>query len=125
MKIAVIVVRTLIGLLFLFASAAYFLNLIPPTEISGKPKVFMEGLAASGYILPVVKTLELLCGLALVSGRYVALAIVVIFPIAVNILLVHALLLPDGLPVAILLFLGILFLAFARRDSYESLLAAR
>lgn len=125
MKIAVIIVRTLIGLLFLFASITYFLNLIPAAEMSGKPKIFMEGLAASGYIMPVVKTLELLCGLAFVSGRFVALAVVVIFPIAVNILLVHAFLLPEGLPIAVLLFLGILFLAFVHHESYTPLLAAK
>jgi putative oxidoreductase len=125
MKIAVIIVRILVGLLFLFASVTYFLNLIPPAEMSGKPRIFMEGLAASGYILPVVKAFELLCALAFVSGRFVALAIVVIFPIAVNILLVHALLIPEGLPVAILLFFGILFLAFAHRESYQPLLAAK
>ncbi|HEY0427518.1 MAG TPA: hypothetical protein VGC76_06905 [Pyrinomonadaceae bacterium] len=125
MKIAVIIVRVLVGLLFLFASVTYFLNLVPTPEMAGRPKIFMDGLAASGYIMTVVKAFELLCGLAFVSGRYVALAVVVIFPIAVNILLVHAFLLPDGLTVAIPLFLAILFLAYAYRKNYEPLLAAK
>lgn len=125
MKIAIIIVRILVGLLFLFASITYFLNLIPQPEMTGNPKIFNDGLAASGYIMPVVKTLELLCGLAFVSGRFVALAVVVIFPIAVNILLVHAILLPDGLVIAIPLFLGILFLAYAYRKNYAPLFAAK
>ncbi len=125
MKIAVIIVRTLIGLLFLFASITYFLNVAPPPELTGNVKIFMDGLAASGYIMPVVKVFELLCGLAFVSGRFVALAVVVIFPIAVNILLVHAFLIPSGLPVAIPLFLGILFLAYAYRQNYEPLLQSK
>ena len=125
MKIAIIIVRTLIGLLFLFASITYFLNVVPPPELTGKVKVFMDGLAASGYIMPVVKAFELLCGLAFVSGRFVALAVVVIFPITVNILLVHAVLIPAGLPVAIPLFAGILFLAYAYRRNYQSLLQAK
>lgn len=125
MKIAVIVVRTLVGLMFLFASITYFLNLAPPPEMAGRPKIFMDGLAASGYIMPVVKTLELLCGLAFVSGRFVSLAVILIFPIAVNILLVNFFLLPEGLPIVIPLFLGILFLAFANRKNYEPLFAAK
>jgi putative oxidoreductase len=125
MKIAVIIVRTLVGLMFLFASITYFLNVIPPPEMTGRPKAFTEGLAASGYIMTVVKVLELLCGLAFVSGRFVALAVVVIFPIAVNILLVHVFLLPDGLAIAIPLFLGILFLAYAHREKYKPLFAAK
>lgn len=125
MKIAVIIVRTLIGLLFLFASVTYFLNVAPPPEMTGRPKEFMEGLEASGYIMPVVKVFELLCGLAFVSGRFVALAVVVIFPIAVNILLVHAILLPEGLVIAIPLFLAILFLAYVEREKYKPMLAAK
>ncbi len=125
MKVVVIIVRTLIGLLFLFASITYFLNVVPPPELTGNVKIFMEGLTASGYIMPVVKVFELLCGLAFVSGRFVALAVVVIFPIAVNILLVHAFLIPSGLPVVIPLFLGILFLAYAYRQNYEPLLQSK
>lgn len=125
MKIAVIIVRTLVGLMFLFASITYFLNVFPQPEMTGKAKVFMDGLAASGYIMPVIKVFELLCGLAFVSGRFVPLAVIVIFPIAINILLVHAFLLADGLPVVIPLFLGILFLAYANRKNYESLLTSK
>ena len=125
MKIAIIVVRSLVGLLFLFASITYFLNVFPQPEFTGNPKIFMDGLTASGYIMPVVKVFELLCGLAFVTGRFVPLAVVLIFPIALNILLTHAFLLPDGLPVVILLFLGILFLAYANREKYKPLFEAK
>ncbi len=128
MKIAVIIVRVLVGLLFLFASVTYFVNVIfnifPPPEHTGNAKIFMDGLEASGYILPIVKVFEFLCGLAFVTGRFVPLAVVVIFPIAVNILLTHAVLLPEGLAVAIPLFLAILFLAYANREKYKPLLEA-
>lgn len=126
MKIAVIIIRTLIGLMFLFASITYFLNVAPPPEgFTGETKTFMDGLAASGYILPVTKVFELLCGLAFVSGRFVALAVVLIFPIAVNILLINAVHLPSGLPIVIPLFLGILFLAYASRDKYLPLFESK
>ncbi len=88
-------------------------------------KLFSEGMTASGYLLPLVKTIELLCGIAFVSGRFVPLATVLIEPIVINILLVHALLAPEGLPVAVLLFSGILFLAFVYRRNYEPLFAVK
>ena len=125
MKIAVIVVRTLIGLLFLFASVTYFLNLVPQPELTGNVKIFTDGINASGYIMPVAKFFEFLCGLAFVSGRFVALAVVLIFPIALNILLINVFLMPSGLPIVIPLFLGILFLAYAHRENYKPLFAAR
>lgn len=124
MKVAMVIVRTLIGLLFLFASVAYFLNLVPQPEMTGKMKLFTDGLAASGYLMPLVKTIELFCGIAFVAGRFVPLAVVLIAPIAVNILLVHVFLAPEGLPVAIPIFLGLLFLAYVYRKNYEPLLTA-
>lgn len=127
MKYAVIIVRTLIGLLFLFASVTYFLNVMPPPpELSGDTKTFMDGLAASKYIMPVAKVFELLCGLMFVSGRFVALAVILIFPIALNILFINALHLPpSGLAVAIPLFLGILFLAYSEREKYAPLFSSK
>ena len=125
MKTAVIIVRTLIGLMFLFSSLTYFLNLVPQPDLTGDIKTFMDGIAASGYIMPVAKVFEFLCGLAFVSGRFVSLAVVLIFPIALNILLINIFLMPSGLPIAIPLFLGILFLAYAHRENYKSLLVAK
>lgn len=125
MKIAVIIVRILIGLMFLMASITYFLNFAPPPELTGNAKAFTDGLTASGYVMPVVKFIELLCGLAFVAGRFVALAIVLIFPIALNILLTNLFLLPGGLPIVIPLFLGILFLAFAYIENYKPMLSAK
>ena len=126
MKIAVIIVRTLVGLLFVLSAVTYFLNVAPPPEdLTGDTKTFFDGLAASHYILPVAKVFELLCGLMFVSGRFVALAVVLIFPIALNILLINALHLPSGLVIAIPLFLAILFLAYTQREKYLPLLEAK
>jgi putative oxidoreductase len=121
MKITLIIVRTLMGLLFLFASVTYLFNLITPPEPTGAMKIFSDGLEASVYIMPVVKVIELLCGLAFVSGFFVPLAAVLISPIIVNILLVHAFLAPSGLPSAIFLVLANLFIAFYYRDRYKPL----
>lgn len=125
MKIAIIIVRALIGLLFLFASVTYFLNLVPEPELTGKMKLFSEGIAASGYLMPLVKTIEMLCGIAFVTGKFIPLAIVLIAPIAVNILLVNVFLAPEGLPIVIPLFAGILFLAYCYRKNYETLFAVK
>jgi putative oxidoreductase len=125
MTIAVIIVRILLGLLLIFASAAYFFDLAPQPELEGDMAVFSAGLSASGYILPVVKTVELLCGLALISGLLVQLATVVIFPVAMNIFMVHLLLEPTGLPVALFVVLANLFLAYACRQHYRALFSRR
>lgn len=125
MKIAQIVIRTLLGLLFLFASITFLLSLFPEPELEGSMKLFNEGLAAAVYMMPLVKTIELLCGISFVTGRFVPLATLVIFPITVNIVLVHFFLAPEGIPVAIFVLLSNLFLAYYYRDRYKSLFTSK
>jgi len=121
MKIAVIIVRVLMGLMFAFASIVVLFKLVPQPEQTGDVKIFMDGVTASVYMMTTIKVIELICAVAFLSGRFVPLAAVVIFPITLNILLFHLFLGPEGLPVAILLMIGNLFLAWHYKDKYKAL----
>ncbi|TRX43025.1 DoxX family protein [Flavobacterium restrictum] len=124
MKIATIIIRTLIGLLLLFASISYFFHLMPEPESTGNFKAFNVGLVAATYIMPMAKTVELLCGLSFVAGKYVTLANILIMPITINILFINFFLAPEGLPIAALLFLGNVFLIYRYWDNYKSVFTA-
>jgi len=117
-----VIVRTLMGLLFLFASITYFFNLITPPPMTGPIKTFNEGLAASGYFFTLLKITELVCGLLLVTGYFVPLAMVILSPIIVNILMVHTFLDRTGLPVAVFLVLANIFLAWYYRERFAGIL---
>lgn len=125
MKIATIIIRVLLGLLFVFASGSYFLELFPEPELAGEMKIFNDGINAAIYLMPTVKFLELICGLAFLTGRFVPLATVVIFPITINILGVHTFLAPEGLPVAVFVLLANLFLAYRNWSHYKGLLESK
>ena len=125
MKIATIIIRILLGLIFAMSSIVYFLHLFPQPELKGALKIFNEGMAASVYLLPFVKGTEFVCAVAFLSGRYVTLASVIIFPVILNIILVHSFLAPEGLPVAIFLLLSVLFLAYTNRKNYVTLFVAK
>jgi len=120
-RIAGVVVRVLLGLLFLFASSTYFLGLITPPPMTGAIKTFNDGLDAAVYLVPLVKTIELLCGIAFVTGRFVPLATVLIAPIVVNIVLVHAFMAPEGLPIALFAAFASAFTAWQHRERYKPL----
>ena len=124
MKIAYIIVRILVGLLFIFASVAVLFNLAPPPpDLPARAKIFMDGVNATGYLMTLIKVTELLCGLAFVSGFFVPLATVVIAPITINILLYHIFVLPEqGLPVGIFLVLANIFLAYYNWDKFKTVL---
>ena len=121
MKRTLLVVRILMGLLFLFSSTTYLFKLITPPEPTGAMKIFNTGLQASVYLMPLVKIVELVCSIAFLSGKFVPLAAVLISPVIVNIVFVHAFLGPEGLPLAILLVLANSFIAYNYRDRYKPL----
>jgi uncharacterized membrane protein YphA (DoxX/SURF4 family) len=125
MKIAMIIVRTLMGLLFIFASVVVLFNLVPRPELTGVTKTFNEGLDSVGYFWYLLKITELVCGIAFVSGRFVPLATVVIAPVIINIFMFHAFIDRTGLPVAIFLVLANIFVAYYYRDAYHGLLRAK
>jgi putative oxidoreductase len=127
MKIAMIIVRTLMGLMFLFASVVvlFKIDMGKMPEMSEANKTFMAGVMASGYLLTFIKVTELVCSILFLTGRFVTLATVVIFPITINILLSHIFVAPEGIPTAALLLIGNLFLAYYYRKNYETLFAVK
>ncbi|WP_264564660.1 DoxX family protein [Flavobacterium sp. N3904] len=124
MKIATIIIRSLIGLLLLFASISYFLHLFPEPPLEGNMKIFNDGIKASGYLMPLVKIVELLCGLSFITGKFNKLSFILLMPISINILFTHICLAPEGIPVAAFLFVGNIFLIYTKWDSYKGLFEA-
>jgi uncharacterized membrane protein YphA (DoxX/SURF4 family) len=130
MRIALIIVRTLMGLLFLFASTTYFLlimGMFPAPPMEGAVKTFNEGLAASGYFFTLLKITEFVCAILLLTGRFVPLALVILSPIIINIFFVHMFLdrSPASLATATFLVLANIFLAYCYRDAFRPLLTSR
>lgn len=121
MKIATLIVRSLLGILFLFTSVSYFLHLNPEPASTGDFKAFQVGLVASTYLIPLAKTIELLCGLSFVTGKFTTLANIIIFPVIINILLINYFLTPENLPIAIGIFLANIFLIYSHWENYKGL----
>lgn len=107
------IARLLLGLIMFASGVAGYFNLIPvPPDLPEKLVTFNTGLAASGYFFPFLKLTEIVCGALLLSGYFVPLALVVLAPIVLNIFMVHAFLAPDGLPLALILGLLMIYLSF-------------
>ena len=125
MKIAVIIIRTLMGLLFLSGAIVVLFNLVKQPELAGNAKIFMDGLNASGYLMTLIKATELVCGIAFVTGYFVPLASVVIAPVIVNIFFFSLFINPSELPIAIFLVIGNSFLAYSNWEKYKPILSAK
>lgn len=124
MKFAVIGARVLLGLIFVVFGLNGFFNFIQPPEMSEAAGSLMGALVATGYFMVVVKLVEVVSGLMILTGRFLPLGLVLLAPVSVNILLLHIFLDQTGLPMAIFIIAAQLFLAWAYRDSFSSLLQA-
>ena len=120
--------RIVLGLVFFVFGLNGFLNFIPPPPPETMPAgalAFGTALMNTGYMIPLIKGSEVLCGALLLSNRFVPLALVVLAPIVVNIILFHAVLAPSGVIMAVVVLLLELGLAWSYRDAYRPLLRAR
>lgn len=107
-----LVVRILLGALFLFGGIAFFFTQ-PPEIPPGDMATYMNGMIASKYFFPFLKVTEILCGLMLVSGFFVPLALVVLAPISINIFMVHLMLVgPETLLTPVLIGAAMIYLSF-------------
>jgi putative oxidoreductase len=121
MRIAIIIVRVLLGGLMLFASISYFFKLGDQPAPTGDMATVMAGFMASKYMFPLVKVIELLAGISLVSGKFMRAFLLILLPISVNIFLLHAVVTKSDLPVAAFVLLANLFLIYANWNSYKHL----
>ena len=107
-----IVIRVLLGGLFAFSGIAFFL-MTPPEIPPGDLATFMAGMMASKYFFPLLKVTEIVCGLLLISGFFVPLALVVLAPIVINIFFVHLMMTPiETLVTPVLIGIAMIYLSF-------------
>ena len=121
MKIATIIVRVLLGAMMLFASISYFFNIGEQPAPTGDMATLMGGLMASKYMFPLVKSIELITGLMLVSGKFVKLGTLLLLPISVNIFLIHTVTQVSDLPVAIFVLVANVFLIYAYWNDFKEI----
>jgi len=100
----------------------HFAPLPPEPERAG---AFLGALAATGYMIPLIKGTEVVAGALLLANRFVPLALALLAPGLVNIVLFHAFLAPAGLAVPLVLLAAELTLAWTYRGAYAPMLAAR
>jgi len=122
MKVATIIVRTLLGLMFVVFGANIFLQFIPKPP-DPQPKLaedFINALMVSHYI-HVVGALQFVGGLLLLIGRFVPLGLTLLGPVIVNIALFHIFLAPSGLPMVAVVSAMALFLLWSYRSAFAGL----
>ena len=123
MKIATIIARVLLGLVFLVFGLNAFLHFMPmPPPPKNEAGAFLGALFSSGYLY-AIKCFEISGGLLLLIGRKVPLGLTLVGPVIVNILFYDIFLDHTGLPMGIIVGALALFLLYRYRSAFAGLLS--
>lgn len=122
MKTTVLVSRILLGAIYLIFGLDYFFRFIPYQPLhTGAAGAFIAGLKGTGYFYPMQKIIQIVAGLSLIFNRYPAFAAVVLFPISLNVLLFHTILVPSGWLMGVTLMVPNLLLGYGYRKYYNGM----
>src|SRR5215212_1878471 len=121
MKYVIVIVRVLLGLMFVVFGSNAFLKFLPMPELQGEAGAFIGAMIHSGYMY-VVAVLQVLGGLCLLLGaRFVPLGLTLLGPVIVNIVLYHLFLDSTGLPIAVVTAALSLFLLWIYRFKFPAI----
>jgi uncharacterized membrane protein YphA (DoxX/SURF4 family) len=121
MKIATVIVRAVLGLMFVVFGSNGFLKFMPMPQMSGHPAEFIGSMAATGY-LQFIAAFQVLGGALLLIGRYVPLGLTLLGPIVANIVIYHLCMDRAGMPMAFIVAALSVFLLWRYRDAFAGLL---
>jgi uncharacterized membrane protein YphA (DoxX/SURF4 family) len=120
MQIICWVLRIILGVLMLLGALTHVTN---AKEGAMADNTLITAMVNTGYLWPIIGTVELLAGVAILAGRFVPLALIMLAPITLNILLFHLSHPnhPDGIGIALAIILPHLGLAWLYREDFSSL----
>jgi putative oxidoreductase len=124
MKVAVVVARVLVGLVFVVFGSDKIVPFIPAQMPPGDAGTLMGVMFSHHWIL-FYGFVETAGGLMLLSGRFVPLGLTLLAGMLTNILLFDVTLAPSGLPIALVIGLLEVFLVWAYRDSFAGIFSAK
>jgi len=105
MKIASIIARYLMGLIFLVFGLNGFLHFIPMPPPKGALAAQFGGAIFGSHYWIVIFGVQVIGGVLLLVNQFVPLALAILGPVIVNIFFFHAFMAPEGLPLAIVVIL--------------------
>ncbi|MCE9530807.1 MAG: hypothetical protein K8T89_06755 [Planctomycetes bacterium] len=124
MKYAVIGIRTLLGLAFVVFGLEHFLHFMkmPVPELPPAAIHLMSAFGPTHY-LDVVKVIEIIGGVLLLTGLFVPLGLVLLTPVIVNIALFDVLIMQKPGALGLPMLAMAIFLIWAYRAHFRSVFA--
>jgi putative oxidoreductase len=117
------VLSILLGLMMINSGLNKLFNYIPvPPDLPEAVVKDNVAMMEIQWLMPLIAVAEIIGGLLLLLKRTRPMGVLVIFPVMVGILLVHLFVMPEGLPIALVLWGILAWLIYENRDKYLMLI---
>ena len=120
MEIVIIIVRILLGLLFVVFGLNGWFHFIPLPPRQGRAAEFIGAMIGTGYF-NVILILQVVGGLLVLIGISVPLGLILLGPVIVNIMMFHLFMDRKGIGLALFILVLSLFLLWQYRASFAGL----
>ncbi len=117
--------RVILGLIYFIFGLNFFLQFIPQPPSSEEMTKLTTAIYMSGYMFQFIKITEIIGGALLLLNLFTPLALVILAPITLNIIAMHAFLDPSGLPVGLVLAVIHIALGYFYFDKFKPMLAMK
>jgi uncharacterized membrane protein YphA (DoxX/SURF4 family) len=124
MKIAVLIARILLGLIFVFFGLNAFLHFLPSPPPPGVAGQFIGAVFVSHFYVAIF-ALQVIGGVLLLANRYVPLALIILASIIVNILNFHITMAPSGIGPGLLVTVLWIIVFIGFRRAFDGILSAK
>jgi putative oxidoreductase len=125
MNYAKIGTRTILGLIYFVFGLNFFFQFLPQPPSTEAMSNLTGAIYMSGYMFQFVKITEIVGGALLLLNLFTPLALVILAPITLNILAIHAFLDPSGLPVGLVLIVLHVALGYFYIDKFKPMLSMK
>jgi uncharacterized membrane protein YphA (DoxX/SURF4 family) len=115
------IARIILGIVLLIFGFNKFLQFMPMPPMEGDAATFMGGLGVSGYMFPLLGIIEILVGVLLILDKAVPFALILLAPLAVNMVLFHTAMAPSGILPAAIVFVLNTYLMYANWNKFKGL----
>ncbi len=119
----VLVVRILLALILIVFGLNKFIGFMGDPGFTGDAGAYMGALTSVNMFV-ILGVLEVLCGLAFLTGKYNGLAIIITAAIAFNALIFHVFLAMDGIAPAAALTVLVIIMYVANKDKFAEVFKA-
>ena len=117
----ILVLRILLALILIVFGVNKFFGFMPKPKMPELAGNFMSAMMATGYLFKLVGATEVFVGLLLLFNKWIPLALVIIAPVAVNMIFFHLFLNPAGIGPAAVVTIIVIILMYNNWNKYKAL----